>query len=40
MTRAFLLYILGAYLFANEGQTVYLRWLALFCDFGDARGAN
>ena len=26
MARAFLLYILGAYPFANEGQTVSLRW--------------
>ena len=40
MARAFLLYILGAYLFANGGQTVSLRWLALFRDFEDAKGAN
>ena len=40
VARAFLLYILGAYLFANGGQTVSLRWLALFHDFGDSEGAN
>ena len=40
MARAFLLYILGAYLFANGGQTVSLRWLALFRNFEVARGAN
>ena len=37
MARAFLLYILGAYLFANGGQTMSLRWLALFHDFGKLR---
>ena len=40
MARAFLLYILGAYLFANGGQTVSLRWLALFRNFEVARVAN
>ena len=40
MARAFLLYILEAYLFDNGGQTVSLRWLALFRDFGATRGAN
>ena len=30
MVRAFLLHLLGAYLFANGGQTVFLRWLTLF----------
>jgi len=30
MARAFLLHLLGAYLFANGGQTVLLRWLTLF----------
>jgi len=40
MARAFLLYILGVYLFANGGQTVSLRWLALFHDFRDVGGAN
>ena len=40
MARAFLIYILGAYLFANEGQTVSLRWLALLRDFRDVGGAN
>ena len=33
MARAFLLYLIGAYLFTNEGQTVFLRWLTLFYDF-------
>ena len=40
MTRAFLLYILRVYFFANGGQIVSLRWLSLFCDFGNAWGAN
>ena len=40
MAGAFLLYILGAYLFTSGGQTVFLRWLALFCDFGEAWEAN
>ena len=40
MVRAFLMYILGAYLFANKGQAMSLRWLALFHDFEDARRAN
>ena len=30
MARAFLFYLLGAYLFANGGQIVSLRWLTLF----------
>ena len=34
MARAFLLlFLLGAYLFTNGGQTVSLRWLAIFRDF-------
>ena len=40
MARAFLLHLLGAYLFANGGQTVSLRWLTLFQDFGEAQRAN
>ena len=40
MVRAFLLYILGAYLFANSGETMSLRWLVLFRDFGEAWEAN
>ena len=40
MARAFLLYILGAYLFANRGHTISLRWLALFRDFEVAKEAN
>ena len=40
MARVFLLHLLGAYLFANGGQTVSLRWLTLFQDFGEARRAN
>ena len=40
MARAFLLYLLGAYLFANEGQTMSLRWLALFRDFKHAWEVN
>lgn len=39
MARAFLLYILGTYLFTNREQMVSLRWLALFRDFGEAREA-
>ena len=30
MARAFLLDLLGAYLFVNSGQTMFLRWLTLF----------
>ena len=40
MARAFLLYLLGVYLFANGGQTVSLRWQALFRDFREAQEAN
>ena len=40
MARAFLLHLLGAYLFVNSGQTVSLRWLILFQDFGEAWKAN
>ena len=34
---AFLMYLSKAYLFADGGQTMSLRWLALFCDFGQSR---
>ena len=40
MVRAFLLHLLGAYLFTNGGQMVSLRWLTLFQDFADTRRAN
>ena len=40
MARAFLLYLLGAYLFANGVQTVSLRWLNFFRDFGEVWKAN
>ena len=40
MARAFLLYVPKAYLFANGGQIVSLRWLALFYDFKQAREVN
>ena len=40
MAKAFLLHLLGAYLFANGGKMVSLRWLTLFQDFGEARRAN
>ena len=40
MARAFLLHLMGAYLFANGGQTVSLRWLTLFKDFWEAWRAN
>ena len=40
MAWAFLLYLLGAYLFANGGQTLSLRWLAPFRDFKGAREVN
>ena len=33
MAKVFLLFLLGAYLFANGGQTVSLRWLDFFQDF-------
>ena len=40
MVRAFLLYMVGLILFANGGQTISLRWLALFRLFEDARKMN
>ena len=40
MARAFLLHLLGAYLFTNSGQIVSLRWLTPFQDFGEAHKAN
>ena len=40
MDRAFLLYLLGAFLLTNGGQTMSLRWLALFHYFEEAREAN
>ena len=40
MARAFLLYIMRVYLFANGGQMVSLWWLSLFQDFKEAREAN
>ena len=40
MARAFLLHLLGAYLFANGVKMVSLRWLTLFRDFGEVRRAN
>ena len=40
MARAFLLHLLGAYLFTNGGQTVSLRWWTLFQDFAEAQRAN
>ena len=40
MARAFLLHLLGSLLFANGGQTVSLRWLTFFWDFGEAQRAN
>ena len=40
MARAFLLFLLGAYLFTNGGQTVSLRWLAIFRDFERSWAAN
>lgn len=40
MAKAFMIYVVGAYLFANGGQLVSLRWLALFRDFDQAREAN
>lgn len=33
MARAFLLFLVGTYLFTTGGQMVFLRWLALFRDF-------
>ena len=40
MARAYLLFLVGVYLFANGGQTVSLRWLTLFWDFERAQAAN
>ena len=40
MARAFFLHLLGAYLFANGGKMMSLRWLTLFQDFADAWKAN
>ena len=40
MARAFLLYLLKAYLFTNGCQTVSLRWLTLFHDFEQAWDVN
>ena len=40
VARAFLLHLLGAYLFTNGGQTVSLSWLTLFKDFVHAQKAN
>ena len=40
IAKAFLLYLLRVYVFANGGQTISLRWLALFRDFEHAREVN
>ena len=40
MSRAFLLHLLGGFLFTNDGKMVSLRWLTLFQDFVEARKAN
>ena len=40
MAKAFLLHLMGDYLFANGGQTVSMRWLILFQDFGETQRAN
>ena len=40
MAKAFLLHLLGAYLFTNGAQMVSLRWLTLFQDFAEARRVN
>ena len=40
MARAFVLHLLGTYIFANGGQKVSLRWPTLFQDFGKARRDN
>ena len=40
MAKAFLLHLLGDYLFSNGVQTMSLRSLILFQDFGKARRAN
>ena len=40
MARAFLLHLLGAYLFTNGAKMVSLRWLTLFQDFGEAQRPN
>ena len=40
IAKAFLLHLLGAYIFGNGRQMVSLRWLTLFQDFTEARRAN
>lgn len=40
MARAFLLYLIGAYLFTNGRQMVSLRWLTLFRILGRQGGPS
>ena len=40
MARAFMLFLVGAYLFATGRQMVSLRWLVLFRDFKRDQAAN
>ena len=40
MAKAFLLHLMRAHLFTNDRQMVFLRWLILFQDSGEARRAN